>query len=426
MSSLNKAEIASLIVAPSITGCISSLASMTLIVSILRSELKLSTVYRRLIFFLSAFDIIFSLSHLLSSLPMPAGTVWGAIGNDITCDMQGFFATFGLCCTVLYSLSLTVYFLLVVKFKMSEAKIKKRAEPFLHAVPIVYSLAVSIYACVTNNFNSAGTLCWIAPEPPNCENDPEVECLSSGNTYALRWVGAGLPILVVFLGNCTMLAVIWWEYRSQVRKNQAYGNVFTQSNTDTQQTTQGDEEEQIKSAVSCNPCSCCLIIKNCSKSQSDNQRTSDLATYLSRPSRSSVRNLEEISKRAVAYVIGFLFCFLFATIYRLFEEHGSGNVPFAIVVLARFFFPLQGLFNILIYTYPHVTSYRRNHTECNWFQAFWNVIRSGGDSDQLRVGRASRRTTLLKMQRVLAQSEFKGKRNEVEGIMARDDQREEV
>ena len=391
-ASLNKAKTISLIIAPSITGCISSFASISLIVSILRSNQKLSTVYRRLIFCLSAFDVIQSISQGMSSLPMPTGTVWGAIGNDVTCDIQGFLIATGFCGTVLYSLSLTVYFLLVVKYDMSEAKIKKYAEPFLHAVPIVYSLigAISMYG--TNNYNSAGPVCWIAPEPLNCENDPEVECLSSGNSGAMKWIFAGGPLFGVFFVNCTILALIWRTYRSQAQRNQSYGNSPASRSSPRAQVKQGDEEEQEGKCFPCCPTQQCPITINRSKSQSNTpRRPSILADYLSRPSRASVRRLEEISRRAAAYVIGFMLCYIFTLIYRLIEMYGSVPTPYAIIILSRIFFPLQGFFNVIIYTYPHVTSYRRNHSECNWFEAFWNVVKTGGDSDETRTGRTGRR-----------------------------------
>ena len=37
---------------------------------------------------------------------------------------------------------------------------------------------------------------------------------------------------------------------------------------------------------------------------------------------------------------------------------------------------------MLIYTHPHVLTYRRRHRETSWIRALWAVIKSGGDSDQ--------------------------------------------
>ena len=116
MTSLSQPQQLSLIVSPMITGTISIVASVTIVVSIFRSEVKLSTIYRRFIFGMSSFDVIQSFANTLSSLPMPANSaIWGSVGNDITCGMQGFMTVIGLCGAVLYSLSLVscCYFLLV-------------------------------------------------------------------------------------------------------------------------------------------------------------------------------------------------------------------------------------------------------------------------------------------------------------------------
>lgn len=396
----NKVQIKSLIIAPSIAGFLSSCASITLIVSILQSNQKLSTVYRRLIFVLSVFDIIQSIPQFLSSLPIPAGTIWGAIGNDTTCALQGFFIVIGTCGAVLYSLSLTIYFLLVVKFDMSEAKIKKFAEPFLHVVPIVYSFTVSAYVYATNNYNPSGSICYIASKASNCGDASDIQCQSQGSIGLLLWIGGGFPIVLAFVGNCTILAVIWWKYRSQSRKNQAYARSFEQSSTPRSE-LQSDEEEQTEPLGKC--CPFCPIKQFLAFTNKNTTSTSGvLAAYLSRPSRTSVRRMEEMSKRAAAYVAAFLLSFVFCFAYRLVAEYGN-VFSFTLYLMSRIFYPFQGFFNVLVYTYPHVMTYRRNHTECNWFQAFWNVIRTGGDNDQLRVrGRAS----IRQMQRVLAQSEY--------------------
>ena len=395
----NKAEVLALIIAPSITGCISSVASLTLIVSILRSNQKLTTVYCRLIFSLSLFDILQSICQALSSTPMPAGTQLGAIGNETTCNLQGFFNVLGMCGTGLYTLSLTVYFLLVAKFEISEVKIKKFAEPFLHAIPLLYSFIVSIYIYATNNYTALDRSCWIGPKPLNCEDDPEVECLSGGNSYTLMLIVNIIPVFFVFVINYIILAMIWCHLRSRIRKNQAYGNLHL---------TSRDEENTTLAGSQC--CSCCPTKLICHISshipQSNTSTSSVLADYLSRPSRTSIRRLREIFNRAIAYIIAFLLIFIFGIINHLFDAHRVDSTPFVILFLSRVFFPLQGLFNILIYTYPHVTSYLRNHSDHNWIRAFWEVIKSGGDSDQPMIGR---RESLRKQQRVLGQSEQRRK-----------------
>jgi len=144
------------------------------------------------------------------------------------------------------------------------------------------------------------------------------------------------------------------------------------------------------------PRSCGNTKTNANTNTKNNGHLSPLAARLSRPSRGTIQVLKEVSNRATAYIIGFFLTYLFTTIHRLmvayYENDGSDGgekrvIPVAIVILARFFISLQGFFNVLIYTYPHVFSYRRQHRGASWIHAFWEVIKSGGDSDQVQPKR---------------------------------------
>ena len=65
-------------------------------------------------------------------------------------------------------------------------------------------------------------------------------------------------------------------------------------------------------------------------------------------------------------------------------------LPFAIFILARIFNPLQGLFNVLIYCRPHVSSLRIHNPEYSWLKAFWQTVRTGGDNSS--AGQSRRKT----------------------------------
>lgn len=78
-------------VTSAIAGSLSSAASATIIVMILRSPTKLSSPFRRIIFGMSVYDVFQSISALLSLFLSPAGEKWGAFGNDGTCAFSGFF-----------------------------------------------------------------------------------------------------------------------------------------------------------------------------------------------------------------------------------------------------------------------------------------------------------------------------------------------
>ena len=153
---MTQEKLIAIILAPMISGCISFVASLTIITMIYRSNVKLSTSYRRLIFGMSVFDLIQSLSQASSSLPMPAGFMWGAIGNNTTCDFQGFLSVVGSSGSMLYSLSIAVYFLLIIKFNLSNRQIRKKYELILHSVPVLYSLIGGTSLFLSGSYNPAG------------------------------------------------------------------------------------------------------------------------------------------------------------------------------------------------------------------------------------------------------------------------------
>jgi len=409
---MNTAQEVSIALAPLVPATLSFTASLTIIIMIRRSTVKLSTVYRRLVFGLCVCDVILSLSQMGSSFVMPSGTFWGSIGNDVTCDIQGFMAVIGTCATVMYSLSLSIYFLLVAKFNMSEQRIKKRIEPYLHIFIIVYSLGGGIYIYVTHNYNPAGAVCWINSEPLNCYLNPDVGCTSVGNPYTLKYIFVIGPILAVYCISICILAVILHTVRSQASAAEAYRTAWV-----SQSIAHGADEAEsgssphhsdtsiaFRSSLRCIYAT--LVCKLKKKSLQNENEPNPLNDYLnSRPTTTILqRRQTELSNRAIAYIVGYLLTYGFPAAYRFCEKNSSA--PFAIILLSRIFFPCQGLFNILIYTYPHVCSFRRHHEDDSWFRAFWEVVKSGGDGDD--TGTSSRRkSSLRQMNLVLQQNQRK-------------------
>eukprot|EP00580_Thalassiosira_gravida_P017245 CAMPEP_0201663050 /NCGR_PEP_ID=MMETSP0494-20130426/4967_1 /ASSEMBLY_ACC=CAM_ASM_000839 /TAXON_ID=420259 /ORGANISM="Thalassiosira gravida, Strain GMp14c1" /LENGTH=72 /DNA_ID=CAMNT_0048141551 /DNA_START=11 /DNA_END=226 /DNA_ORIENTATION=+ len=62
---------------------------------------------------------------------------WNAHGSQTTCTMSGFAVIVGMLMSSLYSCSLNIYSLAIVKYNKTDSYIRTKMEPFLHAVPIV-------------------------------------------------------------------------------------------------------------------------------------------------------------------------------------------------------------------------------------------------------------------------------------------------
>jgi len=88
--SYTEAELMFIVGTPTLSGLASFLGSVTLIITILRSELKLTVPVRRIFFGVCIYNCFQSAAHAFSTFPIPKGQgLWGAIGNIGSCDAQG-------------------------------------------------------------------------------------------------------------------------------------------------------------------------------------------------------------------------------------------------------------------------------------------------------------------------------------------------
>ena len=233
----------------------------------------------------------------------------------------------------------------------------------------------------------------------------------------MKLLAGAIAMFVVGSFNMIGLVLIWWTMRRKMRESQnrrrGWARIPT-PNTQGSFSTEGDNcRKSPLQRISQLALKCWSKIQ-CRKEGAKNTTTSTptssaLADRLSRPSQVATNRMREISQRAIFFILAFLATYLFSIIYRVIEIFSSNPAPYIIVFLSRLLFPLQGFFNMLVFTYPHVQSYRRNHENTSYFHAFVHVIKSGGDSDQViaKKGRPGRRHSLRKQQKILEQCENK-------------------
>ena len=159
-----------------------------------------SDTYHRLLLGMSVCDLFMSGGIFLSTWPMPreVPNVWGNVGTVPTCSAQGFFEQFGVS-TVMYSASLSVYYLVTIRGGRSagsRARIR-RMEPALHTIPLVFGLATAVASLALNLFNYGLWDCWIAPYPPGCNeswrNGGTTDCVRGDNASLFQWIFDLIP-----------------------------------------------------------------------------------------------------------------------------------------------------------------------------------------------------------------------------------------
>ena len=160
-------------IANTISGSISLIASSLLIIHILRSYEYLSTTYHRLIFGLSAADIVSSFSFALSSTVAPKEMnylVPFASGNVTTCSVLGSLSMYAVFVSVCYNCSVCFYYFAIITCNKKYDYIRRKLETWFHGISILLPLVMCVILLATNSYNgSGGGVCFPDPHnPPHC------------------------------------------------------------------------------------------------------------------------------------------------------------------------------------------------------------------------------------------------------------------
>ncbi len=84
---------------------------------------------------------------------------------------------------------LAIYYLLVVKFGVSEEMLRYNLEPAMHLMAVAFGLISATAGVFLDLCNNASLWCWIAPFPVGCEdsrNDGETTCIRGVNSWIYR------------------------------------------------------------------------------------------------------------------------------------------------------------------------------------------------------------------------------------------------
>ena len=155
-------------IAPRLTGSLSAISSALIVYAILRSSTGLSSTYHRLMFGMSVFDMFGSIAMALTTLPMPRedevikyyNVVGTRLGTTQTCTIQGFMFWFCAQGTFLYNVTLCIYYVAAIFWRLDGLTIRKYLEPFLHLIPIGIGLGIAILPLIYDLYNPSPWAPW--------------------------------------------------------------------------------------------------------------------------------------------------------------------------------------------------------------------------------------------------------------------------
>ena len=396
-----------LTVVPMTTGLFSIIGSSTIIAMVFRSKKKLGDPYRRIILGMSIFDICVSLAFVLKIFKTTEEqpNAWFALGNQTSCNILGFLHFAGLNGALLYNLSLNIYYLCLVKHNMMASFYRQRVEPFLHGVPIVWGVVSASIIVFTGHMNPAfAGDCLIAPYPVNCLDKPGVECIRGLHTYLFRMLFSTVPRFIVLALTLITLCMLWWTVRAREKKMDKYrlSMVSFRMLSDNARKSSVASDASTWRRMSTNVRTSITGLRDSLKSKISKSECEEIEGLQSkldlRASHSHSRRRSSIRRRSMGrvflvqacwYVLAFFLTHAFAVIATIIRKTGN-TPPFWIYLTARLLSPLQGLFNIVVYTRPHVNTERKKNPNSSWFAAFKTVVASGGDDDEERTNRLKR------------------------------------
>ncbi len=168
---------------------LSAIASLLIISIILRSPSKLSKAYHKIMFSLSFWDTLSSIAIALTTLPMSKDIFgiyvhdwlpdWGVpvyefrgifLGNAGTCAAQGFAISLGQTMAILSNVTLSIYYVSTIRFKMTDQTVQKKLLPIMAGVTCLLGLPGCIISLVRGQFNPQPfeVYCSLGPYPYLC------------------------------------------------------------------------------------------------------------------------------------------------------------------------------------------------------------------------------------------------------------------
>ena len=357
MKMITKAKMISLTITSMMTSSMSILGSASIITMLLRSEKKLGSTYRRLLFGMSIMDIIFSLSVVTGSFASPKGTplVWSPVGNTTTCTLQGWALYSGNIGLTFYNCSLCLYYTLSIARNIKK-DMMIRIERFFHAIPALWLVFSTIFLLKTKSINNFGVSCMISSYPRGCDSKTsDVECTRGENARHYRMILHVFPIMIGFVVICASMAVLCHSIRSQEKKMKAFRLNLQASLPQSILELRKDSITEVNSST--------------------------FPRVRRQKESAGTRLRKDAFKQAMCHVVAYFLSYAFAVIFQLIAF--TGKMSFVAWYLQQLTTPAQGFFNFIVFLRPRIMSVRASRPELSLLQTLrWIFEHNGEDNDR--------------------------------------------
>lgn len=206
---------------------LSALGSALIVQHILRCMLgkARTSSYHRFLLGLSLYDVLSSVTMLIGSFLLEKDTAGSA-----ACTATGFLKVYGIFSSVMYNVSLSVYFLLIVRYRFREQVLSKYFEPFCHFFIVVVMGAVFVTGIPLEVYNPlfAGS-CWVTEYPEGCSIDRHALSSCTRGQAAGRIYARGIHVsyVLVFVSMVISNFMIYWTVRQTEKRTRRHSRRFS-------------------------------------------------------------------------------------------------------------------------------------------------------------------------------------------------------
>ena len=316
-----------------VTGSISFLSSMIIISIVLRSMSGIKTTYHRIIFGLSSADCLTSLMIALTTIPMPKDVIYPfempSYGNIATCEAQGLIFMMGNGLGLCMNGILNIYYLCTLRYNMPEKTFRCYLEIPLYIAAFVLCVTVPSVTLIKEELlNPSPSYPFCVPNtyPLGCTKADNPECRGGGDSDIFGILFYYSMSLSFFTLMITMALIFHSFYRNARSLRKALKNNPSQEID--------AKYEALQYA----------------------QETSSI-----------------IGRQALMYIAAFLITWVFGIVHFVLRDTGNDNNEL-LSILRMIFQPLQGFFNLAIFTYHKVCMCLRSDEDLTVGEAFGIVF----------------------------------------------------
>ena len=192
-----------------------------IIASVVRFRKNRENVQQRILAAMSVCDLIFAFMMLTGSLWFLRNPTVPAIGNETSCDFQGFINIVMIIATLLYNDALALYYLLVVKFNWTPSSLKK-IEKWLHIAPFTVGFTYATAAAALDgidSYRSWSSGCFITHNTNLRDDHP--------NVRAVQQLFLGYLFIVCFaiIFSLCCLLMVYFHVRATEAKSSRWGHL---------------------------------------------------------------------------------------------------------------------------------------------------------------------------------------------------------